>query len=53
MLGFVTSTIAYFVASYFVSRYLEGLGIEKSLSRGVIVFLVASIVAYGVGVLTP
>jgi hypothetical protein len=53
MLGFVTSTIAYFVASYYVTRYLEGLGIEKSLSRGLIVFLAASIVAYGVAALTP
>lgn len=53
MLGFVTSTIAYFVASYYVTRYLEGLGLEKSLSRGLIVFLVASIVAYGVAALTP
>lgn len=53
MLGFVTSTIAYFVASHYLTRYLEGLGIEKSLSRGLIVFLAASIAAFGVGALTP
>lgn len=53
MLGFVTSTIAYFVTSFYVTRYLEAQGIEKSMSRGLIVFLIASIVAFGVGAVTP
>jgi hypothetical protein len=48
MLGLVVSTIAYFVAAYFIKRYLEEMGIPKGLTRGVSVFVLALAVAYGV-----
>jgi len=48
MLSLVVSTIAFFVASYFIRRYLDELGIEKTAGRGLVVFVLALAVAYGV-----
>jgi len=49
MLSFFVSTIAFFVAGYFIRRYLEDLGIPKTMTRGVVVFVAALLIAYGVG----
>jgi hypothetical protein len=49
MLGIVLSTIAFFVASYFIKRCLDGIGIPKTMVRGMVVFVLALAVAYGVG----
>ena len=48
MLSIVLSTIAFFVASYFIKRYLDGIGIPKTMVRGMVVFVLALAVAYGV-----
>jgi hypothetical protein len=48
MLGMVLSTIAFFVASYLIKRYLDGIGIPKTMMRGMVVFVLALAVAYGV-----
>jgi len=48
MLGIVLSTIAFFVASYFIKRYLDGIGVPKTMVRGMVVFVLALAVAYGV-----
>jgi hypothetical protein len=48
MLGIVLSTIAFFVASYFIKRYLDGIGIPKTMVRGMVIFVLALAVAYGV-----
>jgi len=48
MLSLVISTIAFFVASYFIRRYLNEIGIPKTLVRGLVVFVLALAVAYGV-----
>jgi hypothetical protein len=48
MLGIVLSTIAFFVASYFIKRYLDGIGVPKTMVRGLVVFVLALAVAYGV-----
>ncbi len=42
------STIAYFVAAYYVRRYLEDIGVEKGMTRGLVVFTLALAVSYGV-----
>ncbi len=47
MLSLVFGTIAFFVASYFVRRYLNEIGIPKTLVRGLVVFVLALAVAYG------
>jgi len=48
MLGIVLSTIAFFVASFFIRRYLDEIGIPKTMVRGMMVFVLALAVAYGV-----
>jgi membrane protein DedA with SNARE-associated domain len=48
MLGFFASTVAFFVAGYFIRRYLEDMGIPKTLTRGLVVFVLALAIAYGV-----
>lgn len=48
MLSLVVSTVAFLVASYFIRRYLEEMGIPKGMTRGMTVFVLALAVAYGV-----
>ena len=47
MLGLVVSTIAFFVAAYFIKRRLEEMGIPKGMTRGISVFVLALVLAYG------
>ena len=48
MLGLVISTIAFFVAAYFIKRYLDEIGVPKTAVRGLVVFVLALAVAYGI-----
>jgi VIT1/CCC1 family predicted Fe2+/Mn2+ transporter len=48
VLSIVVSTIVYFVAAFFISRYLEETGIPKGMTRSISVFVLALAVAYGV-----
>jgi len=48
MLSLVLSTLAYFVASHFIKRYLDGMDIPKGLTRSAVIFCLALGVAYGV-----
>jgi len=48
MTSLILSTIAFFVASYFIKRYLEGTGIPKSMTRGILIFCLAAAISYGV-----
>ena len=48
MLSLVFGTIAFFAASYFIKRYLDDIGIPKTLVRGLVVFVLALAAAYGV-----
>ena len=48
MLGVVLSTVSFFVASYFIKRQLDEIGIPRTMVRGMIVFTLALAVAYGV-----
>ena len=47
MLSLIVSTIAFFVAAYFIKRHLEEMGIPKGMTRGITVFVLALLVAYG------
>jgi hypothetical protein len=51
MLSLVLGTIAFFAASYFIRRYLNEIGIPKTLVRSLVVFVVALAAAYGVAFL--
>jgi hypothetical protein len=47
MLSLIVSTIAFFVAAYFIKRRLEEMGIPKGMTRGISVFVLALVLAYG------
>jgi hypothetical protein len=51
MLSLVLSTVAYFVASIFIRRYLESMGIPKDMARALVVFVLSLAVAYAVAFL--
>lgn len=46
MLSIVLSTIAFFVARYFLSRYLDSMDIPKGMTRGTLIFVIALLIAY-------
>jgi hypothetical protein len=49
MLSLLLSTIAFIVASYFIKRYLNELQIPRSMTRSIVIFVLAAMIAYGVG----
>ncbi len=49
MLAVVVSTIAFFVASYFIKRWMDENDIPKGMTRNATIFALAAAVAYGVG----
>jgi hypothetical protein len=51
VLSFFLSTVAFFVAGFFIRRYLENMGIPKTMLRGFVVFVLALAIAYGVAAL--
>jgi hypothetical protein len=46
MLSLVLSTIAFFVSTFFLGRYLENMGIPKGMTRGALVFSIALLISY-------
>ena len=46
MLGFVLSTIVFFVVSFFARRYLDEMGVPRTAGRAIVVFLIALGAAY-------
>ncbi len=48
MLSLVISTVAFFIAAYFIKRYLIGMDIPKGMTRSIVVFTLALAIAYGV-----
>jgi hypothetical protein len=46
----VLSTLAFFVASYFLRRYLEDMGIPKGMTRGALIFSIALLISYLIAV---
>jgi hypothetical protein len=51
MLSILLSTLAFFVAGYFIKRRLEQMDIPKGMTSGVLVFSLALAVAYGVALI--
>ncbi len=45
----IASTIAFFVASYFIKRWMDQNDIPKGVTRSLTVFALAIAIAYGVG----
>jgi hypothetical protein len=50
MLSIVLSTVAFFVATFYLKRYLEDMGIPKGMTRGTLVFSIALLISYLVAV---
>jgi len=49
MWNLIISTIVFFIAAWYFRRYMEEQGIPKGLTRGTVVFILASIVSWGAG----
>lgn len=49
ILNLIISTIAFFVTAWYINRYLDEQGIGKGLTRSVLVFTFAILVAWGAG----
>ena len=45
----ILSTIAFFVASYFIKRWMDDNEIPRGMARSVTIFTLAFVVSYGVG----
>jgi len=45
----IASTIAFFVASYFIKRWMDENDIPKGVTRSLAIFALAIAVSYGVG----
>ena len=48
MLSLVLSTVAFFVASYWINRYLNSIDAPKGTTRSILKFCAALLIAYGV-----
>ena len=49
MTSLIISTIVFFIAAWFANRHLDELEITKGMTRGVLVFVLASLVSWGTG----
>jgi hypothetical protein len=49
MWNLIISTVVFFIAAWYVRRYLDEQGIPKGMSRGLMVFILASLVSWGAG----
>ncbi len=48
ILDLILSTIAFFVAVHYLRHYLDDMGMNKGWTRGILIFLLASILSMGV-----
>ncbi|MGA7749920.1 MAG: hypothetical protein WCA63_07200 [Gallionella sp.] len=49
MLNLIISTIVFFVAAWFLNRYLDEQGIPKGMTRNLTVLVLASLMSWGAG----
>lgn len=49
MWNLLISTIIFFIAAWYIRRYLNEQGVPKGMTRGLLVFVVASLVSWGAG----
>ena len=45
----IISTVVFFIAARYIRRYLEEQGLPKGMTRGTLVFALASLVSWGAG----
>jgi len=51
MASLVLSTVAYFIAAYFLKRYMDDADIPKGAMRSAFIFTLALAISYGVSAL--
>jgi len=51
MLNLIISTIAFFLASFYARRWLDDMGIPKTMTRSIVIFVAAALASYGVAFL--
>ncbi len=51
MLSLLLSTMAFIVASFLIKRWLDDMDIPKTMVRGMLIFVAAALVSYGVAYL--
>jgi hypothetical protein len=49
MWNLIISTLVFFIAAWYIHRYLNEQGIPKGTTRGILVFMLASLVSWGAG----
>lgn len=49
MWNLIISTIVFIIAAWYIRRYLDEQGIPKGMTRGILVFALASVVSWGAG----
>ena len=49
MWNLIISTLVFFIAAWYIHRYLDEQGIPKGVTRGIMVFTLASLVSWGAG----
>ncbi|OIR09712.1 hypothetical protein GALL_81170 [mine drainage metagenome] len=49
MWNLLISTIIFFIVAWYIRRYLNEQGVPKGMTRGLLVFVVASLVSWGAG----
>lgn len=49
MWNLIISTIVFFIAAHYIRRYLDEHGLPKGATRGMLVFVVATLVSCGAG----
>lgn len=49
MWNLIVSTIIFFIVAWYIRRYLNEQGVPKGMTRGMLVFVVASLVSWGAG----
>lgn len=49
MSNLIISTIVFFLSAWYIHRYLEEQGIPKGMTRGILVFALASLISWGSG----
>ncbi|HET7363527.1 MAG TPA: hypothetical protein VFJ70_08160 [Burkholderiales bacterium] len=45
----LVSTVVFFLASYFIKRWMEDNDVPKGMTRSITIFTLAAVLAYGVG----
>jgi hypothetical protein len=49
MWNLLVSTFVFFIAAWYLHRYLETQGVAQGMTRSVLVFVLASLVSWGAG----